>query len=102
VSEAPAPPAGRQEDGRRGGDLSEQIVKAGTYRSLGEQKLSPAEERFEKARRTVGLFLAPIALVVFLLLPLDLEQQQQQTLAAVLLLVVILWISEASRSRWAA
>ena len=79
--------------GQRGRDLEQEIAKAGTYRSLGEQKLSPAEERFERGRRTVGLFLAPLAVIVFLLLPLDLEQQQQ-TLAAVLLGVVVLWITE--------
>ena len=79
--------------GERGRDLAKEIAKAGTYRSLGEQKLSPAEERFEKGRRTVGLFLAPLAIIVFLLLPLDLEQQQH-TMAAVLLGVVVLWITE--------
>src|SRR3712207_2824103 len=63
-----------------------------TYRSLGEQQLSPAEERFEKGRRTVGLFLAPIVSVVFALLPLDLPNQQQ-LLAAILLGVIILWIT---------
>ncbi len=40
-----------------------------TYRSLGEQRLSPAEERFEKGRRTVGLVLAPVVTLVFLALP---------------------------------
>ena len=64
-----------------------------TYRSLGEQQLSPAEERFEKGRRTVGLFLAPLVTLVFALLPLDLPNQQQM-LAAVLLGVIVLWITE--------
>jgi sodium-dependent dicarboxylate transporter 2/3/5 len=76
------------------GDALERIAKAGTYRTLGEQKLSPAEERFEKARRTIGLFLAPLIFVVFLLLPLDMESTQQR-LAAALLFVIVLWISEA-------
>ena len=87
MSDASASPGG----GRR--DLAKEIAKAGTYRSLGEQKLSPAEERFEKGRRTVGLFLAPLVVIVFLLLPLDLEQQQH-TLAAILLGVIVLWITE--------
>jgi sodium-dependent dicarboxylate transporter 2/3/5 len=64
-----------------------------TYRSLGEQQLSPAEERFEKARRTVGLFLAPAVTIVFALLPLDLPRDQH-LLAAVLLGVIVLWITE--------
>ena len=50
-------------------DLSEAFVKVGMYRSLGEQKLSPKEERFERARRTIGLFLAPAVIIIFLLLP---------------------------------
>ncbi|CAN5151799.1 DASS family sodium-coupled anion symporter [soil metagenome] len=75
-------------------DAADQLLHVGTYRSLGEQKLSPAEERFEKGRRTIGLFLAPVVLVVMLLLPLDLPNDQQ-TLAACLLFVIVLWISEA-------
>jgi solute carrier family 13 (sodium-dependent dicarboxylate transporter), member 2/3/5 len=64
-----------------------------TYRSLGEQELSPAEERFEKARRTVGLFLAPAVTIGFALLPIDLPRDQH-LLAAVLLGVIVLWITE--------
>ena len=37
------------------GDALERIGQAGTYRTLGEQTLSPAEERFEKGRRTICL-----------------------------------------------
>jgi solute carrier family 13 (sodium-dependent dicarboxylate transporter), member 2/3/5 len=67
-----------------------------TYRTLDEQqgKLSEAEERFERGRRTVGLFLGPLLLLVLLALPLDLEGKQQ-ALAAVLGLVVTWWITEA-------
>jgi sodium-dependent dicarboxylate transporter 2/3/5 len=75
-------------------DVDEALLGHATYRSLGEQHLSPAEERFEKGRRTLGLFLAPVVTVVFLLLPLGLEPAQQ-TLAAVLLGVIVLWVSEA-------
>jgi sodium-dependent dicarboxylate transporter 2/3/5 len=80
------------------GDALDRIAKAGTYRTLGEQTLSPAEERFEKGRRTVGLVLAPLVLIVVLLLPLDMEVAQQR-LAAALLFVIVLWISRRSRSR---
>jgi sodium-dependent dicarboxylate transporter 2/3/5 len=76
------------------GDALERLAQVGTYRTLGEQKLSPQEERFEKARRTIGLFLAPTVFLVFLLLPLDMDGNQQK-LAAALLFVVVLWISEA-------
>jgi sodium-dependent dicarboxylate transporter 2/3/5 len=75
-------------------DVDKALLGHATYRSLGEQRLSPAEERFEKGRRTVGLFLAPIVTIVFLALPLNL-QPQQQVLAGILLGVIVLWVSEA-------
>src|SRR4028119_1296289 len=74
-------------------DVDAAFRGSATYRSLGEQQLSPAEERFERGRRTVGLFLAPLVTLVFALLPLDLPNQQQM-LAAVLLGVIVLWITE--------
>ena len=42
----------------------ESLTGRGTYKTLDEQqgRLSPAEERFERQRRTVGLFLGPIVL----------------------------------------
>ncbi|NYI92538.1 sodium-dependent dicarboxylate transporter 2/3/5 [Amycolatopsis endophytica] len=69
------------------------LLTGGTYRGLAEQKLSPAEERFERARRTVGFVLAPLVTIVFLVVPTALESDQQ-TLAAVLLGVVVLWVCE--------
>ena len=80
--------------GESRGDALERLAKVGTYRTLGEQTLSPREERFEKARRTIGLFLAPAVFLIFLLLPIDMDSTQQR-LAAALLFVVVLWISEA-------
>ena len=74
-------------------DVDQAFIGTATYRSLGEQRLSPREERFEKGRRTVGLVLAPLVTIVMLLLPLGLEDQQHK-LAAVLLGVVVLWITE--------
>ena len=82
------------EKGESHGDALERIAEVGTYRTLGEQKLSPAEERFEKGRRTIGLFLAPAVFLIFYLLPLDMDETQQK-LAAALLFVIVLWISEA-------
>ncbi|KAA5826479.1 DASS family sodium-coupled anion symporter [Saccharopolyspora hirsuta] len=69
------------------------LLSGSTYRGLGEQVLSPAEERFERARRTAGLFLAPALAVLFLLLPTQLEPAQHK-LAAVLLGVIVLWVCE--------
>jgi sodium-dependent dicarboxylate transporter 2/3/5 len=83
-----------QGESRPHGDALERLAHVGTYRTLGEQKLSPQEERFEKARRTIGLFLAPAVFLIFYLLPLDMDETQQK-LAAALLFVVVLWISEA-------
>jgi hypothetical protein len=75
-------------------DVDKALLGHANYRSLGEQQLSPQEERFEKGRRTVGLFLAPLVTVVFLVLPVDIPREQQ-VLAAILLGVIMLWISEA-------
>jgi solute carrier family 13 (sodium-dependent dicarboxylate transporter), member 2/3/5 len=74
-------------------DLNKALLSGGTYRTLGEQLLSPAEERFERARRTTGFLLAPLLTVVVLLLPLNLPPSQH-TLAAVLLGVIVLWVCE--------
>jgi solute carrier family 13 (sodium-dependent dicarboxylate transporter), member 2/3/5 len=76
--------------------MTEDIRPGGTYRTLDEQRevLSPAEERFEKARRTIGLFLGPLAFLIMLLLPLGLDYSQK-TLSAVLVFVVVFWITEA-------
>src|SRR3712207_2109123 len=74
-------------------DVDKALLGGGTYRSLGEQRLSEAEERFERRRRTTGLFLAPVVALVFLALPLDLPPDQQ-TLAGLLLGVIVLWVTE--------
>ena len=74
----------------------QEIGRGGTYKTLDEQagRLSPAEERFERRRRTVGLFLGPIVLAVMLLIPFDLEPNQHR-LAAVLAFVIVWWVTEA-------
>ena len=69
-----------------------------TYRTLDEQteagRLSPAEERFERRRRTVGLFVGPLVFAAMLLIPFELEPNQHR-LAAILAFVVVWWITEA-------
>jgi solute carrier family 13 (sodium-dependent dicarboxylate transporter), member 2/3/5 len=55
---------------------------------------SPAEERFNRRRRSAGLFLGPAALVALLIAPLPLEPAAHR-LAAILGMVVVLWVSEA-------
>jgi solute carrier family 13 (sodium-dependent dicarboxylate transporter), member 2/3/5 len=83
----------RAGDGR--GDFDD-IRGGGTYRTLDEQegRLSEAEQRFERQRRTVGLFLGPIVLAVMLLIPFDLDGNQHR-LAAILAFVVVWWLTEA-------
>jgi sodium-dependent dicarboxylate transporter 2/3/5 len=55
---------------------------------------SPAEEAFNRRRRTLGLFLAPSVFVVLLLLPFGIPAAAHRT-AAILAAVMILWVSEA-------
>ncbi|MDQ7903177.1 DASS family sodium-coupled anion symporter [Phytohabitans sp. ZYX-F-186] len=74
-------------------DVAKALLGHSTYRSLGEQRLSSSEERFERARRTIGLWLAPLVAIAFLALPLDMPAKQQ-TLAGILLGVIVLWITE--------
>jgi solute carrier family 13 (sodium-dependent dicarboxylate transporter), member 2/3/5 len=62
--------------------------------TLGQERVSATEERFERGRKTLGLILAPVLLVGFLLLPLGLDDAQHR-LAAVLVFVITLWITEA-------
>ena len=76
--------------------MSEGVRPGGTYKTLAEQRevLTPAEQRFEKARQTIGLFLGPIVFLIMYLIPLPLEPNQQ-TLAAILSFTIVYWLSEA-------
>jgi sodium-dependent dicarboxylate transporter 2/3/5 len=58
------------------------------------ESYSPAEERFNRRRRTVGLWLAPAVLLVLLAVPLPLGEASHR-MAAILGLVVVLWMTEA-------
>jgi sodium-dependent dicarboxylate transporter 2/3/5 len=55
---------------------------------------SPAEERFNRRRRTFGLFAAPVLLILLLVAPLPLAAAPHR-LAAVLAMMVVLWVTEA-------
>ncbi len=67
-----------------------------TYRTFDEvqETLSPAEQRFERGRRTVGLFLGPVAGLVVYFLCSDLDAPAQK-LAGLLTWVIVFWITEA-------
>jgi sodium-dependent dicarboxylate transporter 2/3/5 len=59
-----------------------------------QEALSPAEERFEARRRTIGLFLAPAVFAAMLIAPLPLAQGPH-SLAAILAMMMVLWVTEA-------
>jgi len=78
----------------KGGIMTEDVRPSVTYRTLDEQRevLTPAEERFEKARQTIGLILGPIVFLIMYLVPLE---PNQQALAAILSFTIVYWLSEA-------
>ena len=55
---------------------------------------SPAEEQFNARRRTIGLFVGPLAFILILIAPLPLPGPAHR-LAAILALVVVFWVTEA-------
>jgi sodium-dependent dicarboxylate transporter 2/3/5 len=55
---------------------------------------SPAEERFNRRRRTAGLFLGPAVFLILLAAPLPLELRAHR-LAAVMAMMVVFWVTEA-------
>jgi sodium-dependent dicarboxylate transporter 2/3/5 len=55
---------------------------------------SPAEERFNRRRRTIGLFAAPAVLLLLLAVPMELSAPAHR-LAAIFAMMVILWVTEA-------
>jgi sodium-dependent dicarboxylate transporter 2/3/5 len=81
---------------RDGDSPEENLTVGGTYKTLDEQqgRLSAAEERFERHRRTIGLFLGPVVFGLMLLIPFDLDGNQHR-LAAILAFVVVWWVTEA-------
>ena len=65
--------------------MSETVKHGGTYRTRDEQREvpPPAEERFDKARQSIGRFLGPVGFLVVYFLPTGLPSEQQ-TLAVIL------------------
>jgi hypothetical protein len=55
----------------REGFVSEDVCPSGTYKTLAEQRevLTPAEERFERTRQTIRLFLGPVAFLEAIPIP---------------------------------
>lgn len=59
-----------------------------------EGALSPAERKFERARRTLGLPLGPLTAAALYLIPMPALSPEAHTLAAVLGWVVLWWVTE--------
>jgi sodium-dependent dicarboxylate transporter 2/3/5 len=55
---------------------------------------SPAEEQFNRRRRTVGLFAGPALFLILLVAPLPLPTPAHR-LGAILAMMVVLWVTEA-------
>lgn len=62
---------------------------------MAREVLSPAEQKFERWRRSVGFFLGPIVFLVLYFVPIQFLSPQAHKLTAILGLVLILWVSEA-------
>jgi len=60
-----------------------------------EEKFTEAEKRFERSRRTVGLFLGPVIAIAIFFLPLRSLSREAHNLAAIISWVVTWWVSEA-------
>ena len=71
-------------------------ARPATYRTLDEveETLSPAEQRFERLRRTTGLVAGPLVAVLVYLLCSGLDAPAQK-LAGILSLVIVWWMTEA-------
>ncbi|MEE8607129.1 MAG: SLC13 family permease, partial [Nitrospiraceae bacterium] len=58
------------------------------------ERVSPAEEKFERWRRRIGLLAGPVAALAVYFLSASLPPEQR-SLAAVLVLVIAFWVTEA-------
>jgi sodium-dependent dicarboxylate transporter 2/3/5 len=59
------------------------------------EKFSPAEEKFETWRQTVGLFAGPMLFILLWVLPTPSLSPEAHRLGAVLGLVIVFWVTEA-------
>jgi sodium-dependent dicarboxylate transporter 2/3/5 len=59
-----------------------------------EEKLSSAEIKFERWRKTIGLFLGPLVFIILLSLPFSDLSSPAHKLLAILGLVITFWVTE--------
>jgi sodium-dependent dicarboxylate transporter 2/3/5 len=62
--------------------------------ALAVEVYSPAEEQFNRRRRTIGLALGPILFLTLLVAPLPLAPPAHR-LGAILAMMIVLWVTEA-------
>jgi len=66
------------------------------YRSITEVRevLSPAEERFERLRKTIGLFCGPLLASILYSVPMPVLSPRAHMLAAIIGWIVVWWVTE--------
>jgi sodium-dependent dicarboxylate transporter 2/3/5 len=67
-----------------------------SYKSFTEVKatLTPAEERFERFRNTIGLFLGPLVALIIYWIPMPALSAKAHVLAAIIGWIVTWWVTE--------
>jgi len=74
--------------------MPKNVLEAPEDPSSLEGSLTTAEVRFERLRRTAGLFLGPLAFLILYLLPMKSLNPRAHILAAVIGWVIVWWITE--------
>ncbi len=59
-----------------------------------KEVLSPQEERFERWRNTIGLFLGPLGALIIYLIPMPSLSEKAHVLASIITWIAIWWITE--------
>jgi sodium-dependent dicarboxylate transporter 2/3/5 len=72
---------------------TQQVVPSDTIHVV--EAISSAEEKFERIRKAVGLYLAPAVFIALLFVPMSSLKPEAHRLAAIMGAVCILWITEA-------
>jgi sodium-dependent dicarboxylate transporter 2/3/5 len=75
-------------------DRPEDLISSLEESSSLDSALSEAERRFERFRRTAGLFLGPVLALFLFFLPMENLSSRAHTLAAVIAWVVVWWVTE--------
>jgi sodium-dependent dicarboxylate transporter 2/3/5 len=75
-------------------DLSPKLISSPEEPSPIDAALTEAERRFERLRRTAGLFLGPVISLFVFLMPMSSLSSRAHTLAAVIAWVVVWWVTE--------